>query len=310
VKNIILQVKNLEKEYSGFKAVNGVSFDVYQGEILGILGPNGAGKTTTLEMIEGLRTITGGEVRLYDKKITARNLKNHLHQKIGIQLQSSSYFDLLTLKEILDLFGTFYEKRLDSLELLKMVELESKKDSLVKNLSGGQAQRFSIIAAMVNDPDLIFLDEPTTGLDPQIRRSIWELVRKINKQGKTVIMTTHYMEEAEELCDRIAVMDQGKIIAFDSPQGLIENEKLKFTIKFVTTDLMSDKQRAEFEKHPLVVKFWEEAHKYVFRIEDPTKINDILNWLESKKLKFKNLEILPPNLEDVFLKLTGKNLRE
>jgi len=304
-----LEIKNLRKNYKGFVAVNGVDFHVKKGEIFGILGPNGAGKTTTLEMIEGLRPKTEGEVLIDGKKVGIKNRK-FLQEKIGVQLQSSSYFDLLNLQEILELFGSFYEKRLDPIALLKLVKLEEKKKALVKDLSGGQAQRFSIVAAIVNDPEIVFLDEPTTGLDPQIRRSLWGLIRDVNSQGKTIILTTHYMEEAEELCDRIAIMDQGKIIAMDTPAKLIEAEKLKFTIKFSTTKPMSAKQIEEFEKHPLVVKFWEEKSKHVFRIEDPTKINDILNWLENHKLKFSNLEILPPNLEDVFLKLTGKKLRD
>lgn len=305
-----LAVKKLIKDYKGFKAVNGVSFSVKKGEIFGILGPNGAGKTTTLEMIEGLRPITSGSIKLSDVDASKPKNRKALQEKIGVQLQSSSYFDLLTLKEILDLFGSFYPKRLDPIELLKMVELEGKKDNLVKNLSGGQAQRFSIVAAIVNDPEVVFLDEPTTGLDPQIRRSLWGLIREINNQGKTIILTTHYMEEAEELCDRIAIMDKGKIIAFNSPQELINEQKLKFTVKFMTKKPMTQKQIDEFVKHPLVVKFWEEKAKYVFRIQDPGKVNDILDWLEAHKLEFKNLETLPPNLEDVFLKLTGKSLRE
>lgn len=304
-----LEVKNLIKDYKGFKAVNGVSFDVKEGEIYGILGPNGAGKTTTLEMIEGLRPKTNGQIIVEGKEISRRSRK-YLQERIGVQLQSSSYFDLLNLEEILELFGSFYSKRIPPIELLKMVKLEDKKKALIKNLSGGQAQRFSIVAAIVNDPDIVFLDEPTTGLDPQIRRSLWDLIREINKQGKTIILTTHYMEEAEELCDRIAIMDRGKIIAMDTPARLIENEELKFTIKFATQKPMSETKEKELEKHPLVIKFWEEKNKYVFRIEDPTKINDILNWLEKNKLQFKNLEILPPNLEDVFLKLTGKKLRD
>lgn len=305
-----LVVKNLIKDYKGFKAVNGVSFNVKKGEIFGILGPNGAGKTTTLEMVEGLRPITSGQITLAGIEASEEKNRKKMQSRIGVQLQSSSYFDLLTLREILELFGSFYPKRLDPMELLKMVKLEEKKDNLVRNLSGGQAQRFSIVAAIVNDPEVVFLDEPTTGLDPQIRRSIWELIRQINKQGKTIILTTHYMEEAEELCDRIAIMDQGKIIALNSPQELINEQKLKFTVKFVTKKPMTKKEIDEFVKHPLVVKFWEEKNKYVFRIADPGKVNDILDWLESHKLQFKNLETLPPNLEDVFLKLTGKSLRE
>lgn len=305
-----LIVENLVKDYKGFKAVDGISFHVDEGEIFGILGPNGAGKTTTLEMIEGLRSITSGKATVAGVKIPSRSSRQRLQEHIGVQLQSSSYFDFLTLYEILDLFGSFYKECIDPLRLLEMVQLHEKKDSLVKNLSGGQSQRFSIIAAIVNNPKIVFLDEPTTGLDPQIRRSLWELIRDINKEGKTVILTTHYMEEAEELCNRIAIMDKGKIIACDSPQGLISSQGLKFTIKFTPQSKMTKRQTEKFEKHPLVTKFWEEKSKYVFRIEDPTKINDILGWLENEHILFRNLEILPPNLEDVFLKLTGKKLRE
>ena len=309
MKKIALKVENLIKKYNGLMAVDNISFEVYKGEIFGILGPNGAGKTTTLEIIEGLRIATDGQIILDNVKMR-HGIKKSMQEKIGVQLQSSSYFDYLTLYEILDLFGSFYSRRIYPLELLKLVKLEERKDSLVKNLSGGQAQRFSIVASIVNDPEIVFLDEPTTGLDPQIRRSIWDLIREINKKEKTIIMTTHYMEEAEELCDRVAIMDSGKIIALDSPHNLVNKLDLKFTIKFITYKKMSDEQKRDFGNHKLVIKFWEEKEKYVFRIEDPTKINDILNWLEKKGIKFKNLEILPPNLEDVFLKLTGKSLRE
>ncbi len=304
-----LKVEQLKKKYGNFTAVDGVNLEVKKGEVFGILGPNGAGKTTTLEMIEGLRKPSSGKINIGGIKNTIKERKK-LQQKIGIQLQSSSYFDLLTLREILDLFGSFYEKSISPERLLKMVKLEQKKDQLVKNLSGGQAQRFSIVASIVNDPEIVFLDEPTTGLDPQIRHSIWDLIRDINKEGKTLILTSHYMEEAEELCDRVAIMDKGKIIACDTPPNLIAELDLKFTIKFSTYQKMQDDQIEEFKNHPIVVKFWEEKEKYVFRIDDPTMVNDILNWLEKRNISFKNLEILPPNLEDVFLKLTGKSLRE
>lgn len=307
---IALQVKNLSKTYrkGTLKAVDDVSFKVYQNEIFGILGPNGAGKTTTLEMIEGLRTIENGSVTLADIQVKHNNRKK-LQNKIGVQLQSSSYFERLKLLEILNLFGSFYEQSLDPIELLSMVELESKKNELVKNLSGGQAQRFSIVAALVNDPQVVFLDEPTTGLDPNIRRKLWDVIRKINQQGKTIILTTHYMEEAEELCDRVAIMESGKIAACDSPQNLITQNELKFTIKFATHDPLTQDQKNDLSEHNLVLKFWDEKEKHVFRIEDPTKVNDILNWLEKKQIQFRNLEIIPPNLEDVFIFLTGKTLR-
>ena len=209
-----IQVKNLNKYYKKGKiqAVSDVTFEVKKGEVFGILGPNGAGKTTTLEMIEGLRKVDDGEVTVAGVKVSDKN-RNELQEKIGVQLQSSSYFSHLKLKEILSLFGSFYRNSQSPEELLEMVNLSKKANAYVQDLSGGQAQRFSIIAALVNDPEVVFLDEPTTGLDPQIRRSLWDLVRKINEKGKTIVLTTHYMEEAEELCDRIAIMDSGKKFA-------------------------------------------------------------------------------------------------
>lgn len=190
-----------------------------------------------------------------------------------------------------------------------MVGLLEKKDSLVKNLSGGQAQRFSIVAALVNNPKIVFLDEPTTGLDPQVRRNLWDIIRDINKNGKTLILTTHYMEEAQELCDRVAIMDNGKIIALDSPVNLIKSLDLKFTIKFSSQNPLTNDQKKEFENNKLVLKFWEEKEKYVFRIENPNLIDEIIKWFNNNNITFTNLEMLPPNLEDVFLKMTGKALR-
>lgn len=215
----ILEVRNLVKRYNGLVAVDHVSFEVYAQEIFGILGPNGAGKTSTLEMIETLRPIDEGEVRLngFDVKTQPQEVK----RVIGVQLQSSSFFDKLNLKELLELFGEMYGRRVDAMQLLREVELEEKAKAQVVQLSGGQKQRFSIAAALVNDPIVLFLDEPTTGLDPQSRRHLWGVIKRIRSEGKTIVITTHYMEEAEELCDRVAIMDDGKIIALDRPQELI-----------------------------------------------------------------------------------------
>ncbi|MCL5411225.1 MAG: ABC transporter ATP-binding protein [Patescibacteria group bacterium] len=217
----IIEVKNLVKKYGKFTAVDGISFEVKKGEIFGILGPNGAGKTTTLEMIEGLREINSGEILL--DGINVKDNPNDIKRLIGIQLQSSSFFDHLNLKELLTLFGSFYNQKINPMEILAEVELTDKAKSTVKSLSGGQKQRFSIASAMVNDPIVLFLDEPTTGLDPQARRHLWNFIRQIQKKGKTVVLTTHYMEEAEELCDRIAIMDRGKILTLDTPENLIKN---------------------------------------------------------------------------------------
>jgi ABC-2 type transport system ATP-binding protein len=216
----IIVVRDLRKRYGDVVAVDGVSFEVGEGEIFGILGPNGAGKTTTLEMIEGMRSLGGGSA-LVDE-VDVRRDPREVKRRIGIQLQASAFFDELTLVELLDLFGRLYGRQVEPMELLRSVELTEKAKSQVRTLSGGQKQRFSIASALVNDPRVLFLDEPTTGLDPQARRHMWRLIADIRERGHTVVLTTHYMEEAEELCDRVAIMDRGRIIALDTPQALID----------------------------------------------------------------------------------------
>lgn len=223
----IVTVENLTKYYvkpgkgkEKFTAVDHISFSIQKGEIFGILGPNGAGKTTTLEMIEGLRQMSEGSVTV--SGISVGKDPVGVKQKIGVQLQESEYFDHVNLGELLTLFGDLYHRKISADELLAQVHLEDKKQAQVKHLSGGQKQRFSIASALVNDPEVLFLDEPTTGLDPQARRNLWELVQEIRDKGKTIVLTTHYMEEAEVLCDRVAVMDSAKIIALDTPKNLIE----------------------------------------------------------------------------------------
>jgi ABC-2 type transport system ATP-binding protein len=216
----IVAAHDLRKRYGSLQAVDGVSFEIAEGEVFGILGPNGAGKTTTLEMIEGMRPIDSGAAVVdgIDVSQDPRGVK----ARIGIQLQASSFFDELNLVELLELFGRLYERKVDAMALLADVELTEKSRSQVKTLSGGQKQRFSIAAALVNEPRVLFLDEPTTGLDPQARHHLWGLVRQIRERGHTVVLTTHYMEEAEELCDRVAIMDRGVIVALDTPQRLVD----------------------------------------------------------------------------------------
>lgn len=216
----VLKVKNIKKAYGDFQAVRGVSFDVARGEVFGILGPNGAGKTTTLEMIEGMRPIDSGSVIVDGTNVAEDPYK--VKEKIGVQLQSSSFFDNLNLVELLKLFGDLYHESIHPMHLLREVNLEEKAKSKAKDLSGGQRQRFSIATTLVNQPVVVFLDEPTTGLDPQARRNLWDLVKQIQSKGTTVVITTHYMEEAEVLCDRIAIMDDGKIVALDTPKNLID----------------------------------------------------------------------------------------
>jgi len=217
----IIQVHDLRKSYGDLKAVDGISFGVSAGEVFGILGPNGAGKTTTVEILEGMRPPDSGiaVVNGIDVQKDPRAVK----EIIGIQLQSSAFFDRLSLVEILDVMASLYHRRIDALVLLRDVELDDRADALFKELSGGQKQRFSVASTLVNDPILLFLDEPTTGLDPQARRHMWELVQRFKSEGRTVLLTTHYMEEAEELCDRVAIMDHGKIVAMDRPAALVDS---------------------------------------------------------------------------------------
>ncbi|WP_207512744.1 ABC transporter ATP-binding protein [Longitalea luteola] len=218
---VIISVKDLIKKYGSFEAVKGISFDVREGEIFGLLGPNGAGKSTTLEIIETLREKTSGEVW-----VNGFNLDkdpNSIKQVIGVQLQTSGFYPGLNLVELIDLFAGLYNRRIVARDLLKMVNLEDKAKSKFKDLSGGQKQRFSIATTLINDPRIIFLDEPTTGLDPQARRNLWDLIQSIRAKGTTVIITTHYMDEAEVLCDRIAIIDAGKIIALATPDKLIDD---------------------------------------------------------------------------------------
>jgi ABC-2 type transport system ATP-binding protein len=218
---IILKVKDLHKKYDNKEVVKGISFEVEHGEVFGILGPNGAGKTTTLEMIEALRTIDKGSVTV-DGVDVASNPQQVRHM-IGVQLQSTAFMDKVKLTELLEQQAAAYGKRINPLEFLEDVNLTEKASSYIEHLSGGQKQRFSIAAALVHQPKLFFMDEPTTGLDPQARRNLWDLVETVSKKGITIILTTHYMEEAELLCDRVAIMDNGKIIALDSPKKLVND---------------------------------------------------------------------------------------
>ena len=216
----IIQVSNLEKKYESFHAVKGISFEVQEGEIFGILGPNGAGKTTTLEIIETLREKSSGQVTVCGLNIETR--ANDIKQLIGVQLQAAGYYPSLTLVELLVLFAGLYNREINPMQMLAKVGLEDKAKAKFKELSGGQKQRFSIATTLINQPKIIFLDEPTTGLDPQARRNLWDLIRNVRNEGATVVITTHYMDEAEQLCDRVAVMEAGKIIALDTPDALID----------------------------------------------------------------------------------------
>ena len=302
----IIEVKNLTKKYKDFIAVDGINFFVKPGEIFGILGPNGAGKTTTLEMIEGLKGITSGTATLDGHDVTkdTRIVKSI----IGVQLQSSSFFDGLNLKELLETFASLYNRKVDAMELLREVQLDEKFKSQVKELSGGQKQRFSIAAALVNDPKVLFLDEPTTGLDPQARRNLWDLISMINKKGKTVVITTHYMDEAEVLCDRIAVMDHAHIIALDTTENLLKLPGLSTSIHF-----RADKPTTVDELKKLAAVSGAEQEDHVYRLTTDNAeltLAALFKHAKDSGLKLIDLQLHQPTLEDVFLKLTGHALRD
>ena len=302
----VIEIKNLIKKYGSLLAVNDISFNVEKGEIFGLLGENGAGKTTTLEIIEGLRKPTKGEIKVLGHDVIhhPKTIKN----SIGVQLQATAYYEFLTLKEILQLFGNFYAKSLDPIELLEMVDLQDKADAHIGSLSGGQKQRFSIVASLVNDPEVVFLDEPTTGLDPLARRNLWEIISQIKKQGKTIVLTTHYMEEAEILCDRIALMDQGKIIALDTTKKLIEKAKNPFRMVFKIKNL-SDKNKLNLEKlGKLDFELGGRDDDFELHLATQKAVNEALAIIH--ELNPESMIVEKATLEDVFLELTGKTIEE
>lgn len=308
----VIEVKDLKKVYSlpkasqkngitSFDAVAGVSFAVAKGEIFGILGPNGAGKTTTLEMLEALKQPTSGSIRIlgFDPVTQAVEVK----RRIGVQLQSSAYLDQLTIAELLHFFGALYDKRVDVDNLLSLVGLLEKKHVFVKHLSGGQKQRFTLAAALVNDPEILFLDEPTTGLDPRVRREMWELIKSVNSKGVTVVITTHYMEEAELLCNRVAVMDSGKILAMDNPHALITSLKHTTQVSFF---LRQAGDPTYISKLPNVVRVFSTYPKVVMEVADLEAVTGIINGLKAHGADFSGFTVKTATLEEVYLDLTGK----
>src|SRR3989338_1724107 len=302
----IIDVKNLRKNYGDVKAVRGISFTVEQGEIFGILGPNGAGKTTTLEILEGLKSADEGSVTIDGLDAFARS--QEVKNIIGVQLQSESFFENLNLIELLELLGSFYRKEVNALEILRAVDLEEKAYSYYADMSGGQQRRFSIAATLVSNPKILFLDEPTTGLDPQSRRYVWGLIRKIRDSGTTIILTTHYMEEAEVLCNRLAIMDHGQIIKIGTPAELIRSLPTQSSISFSTEKYVS---LADLELLYGVSKVKKENGAYILETGNPTAtLYRLLQDAYDRKLGIQNLNMHKPNLEDVFIHYTGHTLRD
>ena len=300
----IVEVKNLCKSYRKIKAVDDISFKIYKGEIFGLVGPNGAGKTTAIECIEGLRKPDSGSLKVIDLNPTTngRTLRN----SIGIQLQESQLPARLKVWEAISLFSSFYKKNIESTPLLKELGLEEKKGSYFDKLSGGQKQRLFIALALLNDPDLIFLDELTTGLDPQARRATWNLITDIRKRGKTIFLTTHFMEEAERLCDRVAIMDHGKIMALDTPQNLIRNISMETRLIFNITGSFELDTLKTIES---ISKYEKSGDNIIIYGHDKKMVKDTVNFLVNNNIDFHDLKTEQATLEDVFLTLTGKEIR-
>ena len=305
--NDVIQVQGLVKRFGALTAVAGATFAVQRGEIFGILGPNGAGKTTMLECIEGLQTADAGKAVVLG--VNALEHPERVKDRVGVQLQASAYFELLTLTEILNLFGKMYSRRVAPEKLLEIVDLSDKADATVKVLSGGQKQRFTLAASLVNDPEVVFLDEPTTGLDPQARRNVWELIERMHAEGRTIVLTTHYMEEAQHLCGRVAVMDAGAIVALDSPAELIRGLPIPFQIRLSTSVPVP---MEEFEGLPGVQQpVRQDGDHYVLpSISAEATLPQLLQLLNGKGASPLHLEVISATLEDVFLELTGKELRD
>jgi ABC-2 type transport system ATP-binding protein len=302
----VLQVENLVKRYADVEAVRGVSFHVDEGEVFGLLGPNGAGKTTTVEILEGLRTLDSGKVSVcgLDPQRDANQLKN----EIGAALQSTSLPDKLRVHEALRLFASFYSRRRDPEELLRRFGLEEKRDSFYSKLSGGQKQRLALAMALVNDPRVLFFDEPTAGLDPQVRREIYDIIEELRGERKTIVMTTHYIEEAERLCDRVAIVDHGKVIALGTPRELKERSGDKTRIEVRLAKPESD----DTLKHLDGVSDCRNLNGgYVLQCQRPPQaIVALVKHLEAEGNELISLEIATPSLEDVFIELTGRRLRD
>jgi ABC-2 type transport system ATP-binding protein len=300
-----ITVRDLCKNYGDTVAVAGVSFEVASGEVFGLLGPNGAGKTTTVECLLGLRDPDSGNITVLGMEhgTDAREIK----KRIGAQLQTTGLYPKLTVRELIDLFGSLFPKAHSTERVIELVGLQEKAKTLSKDLSGGQRQRLAVALALVSDPDLIFLDEPTTGLDPQARRGLWDVIRGLETAGKTVLLTTHYMEEAEQLCDRVAVMDHGRIIALDTPEALINQHFRETAIEFVA---VGEPPREALTALPGVTHtLFENGRPTLYSTDVPRTMAGLFDLVTAEELAFKDMTVRQATLEDVFLKLTGRRIR-
>jgi ABC-2 type transport system ATP-binding protein len=301
----VIEVDSLVKVYGNLRAVDDVSFEVCEGEVFAFLGPNGAGKTTTVEILECIRPLSGGSARVFGYDVTKGNDVKEIKRRIGVLPQEFSALDKLSVKENIDLIGGMYEKKLDTLEVIKLLDLEEKTNERFENLSGGLKQRVGVAAALVNDPELVFLDEPTTGLDPKARREVWGVIENMKKLGKTVFLTSHYMEEAQVLADRIAIINKGKIAAIGSPQELIAmHGGLKTLVIRKGGKKLADALEERYGSTTL-----SHGEDVLVKVGNVREMWQVLSELSSMNVE-RDVEIQTPTIDDVFLKITGGRITE
>lgn len=308
-----IHVRDLRKQYPGrdgpVLAVNGLDLDVRMGECFGLLGPNGAGKTTTVEILEGLKPATSGKVEILGLRWDAH--ETEIRERIGVTLQETKFPEKSTVSELVSLFRSFYRHGLKTSEALERVSLESKANAFIETLSGGQQRRLAVSLALVGDPEMLFLDEPTTGLDPQSRRQLWDVIRDLQGRGRTTLLTTHYMDEAERLCDRVAVVDQGRIIALGSPRELIAQLGGEHIVEFALAPNGEAPPSESFESLDGVLSARVEGDGYALTVSEPHRsIPALLNRLEAENRPLARLSTRQVSLEDVFVSLTGRHLRD
>ena len=304
----VIYVRGLRKSYGTLEAVKGIDFEVRAGEVFGLLGPNGAGKTTTVEILEGLRPRSGGEVKVLN--FDPNRQKKQLKDRIGACLQATNLPDKITVHEALDFFGSLYSRRADGDAILARLQLMDKKDAAYATLSGGQKQRLALALALINDPQMLFLDEPTTGLDPQVRLEIRDLIQELRAEKRTILMTTHYIEEAERLCDRVAIIDAGLIIAMGTPRELQERSANQSAIEIALSNPL---KKTELPAWPESIRsiVSEDRHRITVYSKQPARtLVEMVKWIDGQGLELDDVHLSRPTLEDVFIELTGKKLRD
>ena len=303
-----ISVSGLRKKYGDVEAVRGIDFEVATGEVFGLLGPNGAGKTTTVEILEGIRQRTSGDVRVLDYDPDKQ--KKQLKDRIGVCLQATNLPDKIKVIEALQMFGSLYSRMLNPDDLLKRLQLEDKREAFYSTLSGGQKQRLAIALGLINDPSLLFLDEPTTGLDPQVRLEIHALLSELRAEKRTIVMTTHYIEEAERLCDRVAIVDAGKVIAIGTPRQLQDRSAGKSTIEIVCEQTLLGLAMPEWPDATQTKLSDDGRHLTVASTRPARTLVEIVKWVDAQGVGLEDVHLKRPTLEDVFIELTGKRLRE